>query len=413
MNSPESLTPEGGGHVKFCSVIEKEDFPRVPNVGQPQVVLVGGFLGAGKTTLIGELARWLEASGRACGVVTNDQAGGLVDTSSMRKGNGQRLVSEVAGGCFCCKLEELVDRLGRIKEELELAGGAGKASGLQTRSPQAAPVIIAEPVGSCTDLMATVVLPLERTFAVEYAISPLSVVLDGRRALASLGGKRLPGVFSKDVGYIYRKQIEEAEILVVNKRDVMSEEDLADLEIRIGRDYPGKEVFTMSARTGEGVEAWMNRILVGRAAPKKLMEVDYARYADGEACLGWLNAEGLVAVPGGTDADRWLMERAKEVADRLAAEGLEVAHFKMALRDEEGRMGTVNQVVSGLEPDISRPFGGGFSRATLTVNLRAEGDPDLLKGVIETVFTGQVVGVMELAAFRPGEPRPTARVLAV
>lgn len=51
-------------------------------------------------------------------------------------------------------------------------------------------MIVAEPVGSCTDLMATVVLPLERIYDQPFALSPLSVVLDARRAPASLGGKK-------------------------------------------------------------------------------------------------------------------------------------------------------------------------------------------------------------------------------
>ena len=47
-------------------------------------VMVGGFLGAGKTTTIGRLARHYQERGQRVGVVTNDQAADLVDTSSLR-----------------------------------------------------------------------------------------------------------------------------------------------------------------------------------------------------------------------------------------------------------------------------------------------------------------------------------------
>ncbi len=47
-------------------------------------LLIGGFLGAGKTTLIGELTRKLEGEGRKVALITNDQGQGLMDTASAR-----------------------------------------------------------------------------------------------------------------------------------------------------------------------------------------------------------------------------------------------------------------------------------------------------------------------------------------
>src|SRR5947209_20032384 len=104
-------------------------------------VMVGGFLGAGKTTTIGRLARHYPGRGQRVGVVTNDQAAGLVDTSSLRSQGFA--VEEVAGACFCCRFDDLVARVASLE---------------QAQRPD---VILAEPVGSCTDLVATVVRPLE------------------------------------------------------------------------------------------------------------------------------------------------------------------------------------------------------------------------------------------------------------
>ncbi len=71
------------------------------------MLLIGGFLGAGKTSLIGSLVKHLQGQGLRCAVVSNDQAGGLVDSASARL-SGAEQVAEVSGACFCCKLEELV-----------------------------------------------------------------------------------------------------------------------------------------------------------------------------------------------------------------------------------------------------------------------------------------------------------------
>src|SRR5262249_27717494 len=76
-------------------------------------VMVGGFLGAGKTTTIVRLARHYRAQGKRVGVVTNDQAHDLVDTNALR---AQGLaVEEVPGACFCCRFDDLVGRVGALQ----------------------------------------------------------------------------------------------------------------------------------------------------------------------------------------------------------------------------------------------------------------------------------------------------------
>ncbi|MEL6110098.1 MAG: GTP-binding protein, partial [Planctomycetota bacterium] len=67
--------------------------------------LLGGFLGAGKTTLIGQIAKRYQAAGKSVGIVTNDQAADLVDTQNLRSQGFS--VGEVAGACFCCSFDDL------------------------------------------------------------------------------------------------------------------------------------------------------------------------------------------------------------------------------------------------------------------------------------------------------------------
>jgi G3E family GTPase len=112
----------------------------------PSVVFacVGGFLGAGKTLAIVAAARALRGRGLSVGVVANDQGHDLVDTAVFR-GQGLPAV-EIAGGCFCCRFDELL----------------GAADRLLGESP--VDVLLAEAVGSCTDLVATVYRPLRRFF---------------------------------------------------------------------------------------------------------------------------------------------------------------------------------------------------------------------------------------------------------
>ena len=51
---------------------------------KPVYIMIGGFLGAGKTTTIARLARHFVAQGKRIGIVTNDQTDDLVDTQTLR-----------------------------------------------------------------------------------------------------------------------------------------------------------------------------------------------------------------------------------------------------------------------------------------------------------------------------------------
>src|SRR5881398_3379699 len=115
--------------------------------------MIGGFLGAGKTTAILQLARRLSSKNVRVGLITNDQSSGLVDTT-MLQSHGFA-TEEITGGCFCCRFNSLVD--------------AANSLTAATR-PE---IFIAEPVGSCTDLVATVTYPLRRIYGDDFFIAPL------------------------------------------------------------------------------------------------------------------------------------------------------------------------------------------------------------------------------------------------
>src|SRR5687767_2192980 len=158
-------------------------------------VMLGGFLGAGKTTLISRLARHYQSRGLRVGIVTNDQAADLVDTNALR---GQGLaVEEVAGACFCCHFADLI------------------AKAEQLRKSAVPDVILAEPVGSCTDLVATVVQPLKHLYPERFRVGPYSVILKPSHGRRILRGEDGAG-FSPKAAYIFRNHREEAAAIFLN-----------------------------------------------------------------------------------------------------------------------------------------------------------------------------------------------------
>ncbi len=70
------------------------------NAGTARYFMIGGFLGAGKTTAVAALAQRLVRDGLRVGLITNDQGSELVDTAMLRARGFA--TEEIAGGCFCC-----------------------------------------------------------------------------------------------------------------------------------------------------------------------------------------------------------------------------------------------------------------------------------------------------------------------
>ena len=363
-------------------------------------IMIGGFLGAGKTTAVARLATHLTSQGLRVGLITNDQGSELVDTATLRaKGFA---TEEIPGGCFCCRFNSLVQAAQKLTEE-------------------AAPdVFIAEPVGSCTDLVATVTYPLRRMYGNAFTVAPLSVLVDPVRALR-IFGLEPGGNFSEKVLYIYRKQLEEADLIVINKCDLIDDARRNKLREQLTEKFPEATLLEISAREGEGLESWFGLLAKTEQSSRHVMSVDYETYAEGEALLGWLNATVRARSDTGFDGNQLLRRLSHHLQTDLQREGGEIAHLKMTLSADDGLGDTavINLVRNDYLPELSQEMSDALASGELIINLRAEIAPEHLaaaleKGLTETRVEFPAIDLLleHREHFRPGKPTPTHRVTA-
>lgn len=360
--------------------------------------MIGGFLGAGKTTTLAKLAKHYISQGQRVCLVTNDQAFDLVDTLALRVQGFD--VGEVAGACFCCKFADLVDTINHLANE---------------RLPD---VVITEPVGSCTDLVATVIEPLRRLHGDRFVIAPLAVLCKPSHGLKILGPDKQRSGFSPQAEYIFLKQIEEAHVVIVNKIDRLTDPQRRDLmDVLRGR-FPKKELLAMSAKTGEGLLELAELLSQTHDGDTQFMDVDYDTYAAGEAELGWLNATfDIVGIAApGVSLDEAVLTLMESLRRELASMQLEPAHLKTLVQDAKGRAAMANLVssTSGVDLSMSSPV---TSQAfEFTVNARAAGAPDELLTATEIAIHAFCQRYQcqhtqrRTQHFRPGRPEPTHRV---
>lgn len=357
-------------------------------------VMVGGFLGAGKTTTLARLARMYQARGNRVGVVTNDQAHDLVDTNTFR---GQGFATqEVPGACFCCRFEDLVDRVGSLE------------------ASERPDVILAEPVGSCTDLVATVVQPLKDLYGGRFAVAPYAVLFKPSHGMRILRDQPAGG-FSPKAAYIFKKQLEEADAILINRIDEFDPPRLDELTRLLGEKYPGVPVLRVSAITGQGFDALAELLDQDGGFGRKILDIDYDTYAEGEAELGWLNASVRLKAEKPFDLDALLTAILRQLAGVCRAHGGEVAHLKLIGMDDAGAFGVGNVVSSDTEPKLSLASGLKPREADLIVNARVAMDPAVLEAEVRRVVAEECGKAGVAAEFRtsqslrPGRPVPTHR----
>jgi Ni2+-binding GTPase involved in maturation of urease and hydrogenase len=336
---------------------------------RPWIVPVGGFLGAGKTTLILAAARVLQERGVKTAAILNDQGRELVDTAYVQSQN--LAAGQVAGACFCCRFSELITAM----------------ENMRALSPK---FILIEPVGSCTDLAATVLRPLKQDFLDEYRLAPLTVLVD-------------PAEASRNPGFLFENQVAEADISAFNKCDLHSEFPLLNhLEVR-----------HLSARTGQGVNEWLDEVLSGTiSAGTRMLDIDYEEYARAEAALGWLNWSGCLELERPLSPAELIGPFIGDLQKALGGVGAEVAHLKMF----DQTVGSyLKAAVTNNEddPSVEGDLAASPEREhNLRVNLRAVFTAEEMEGL----FRGELAKVRgtrkdeSFECFSPAAPKPERRI---
>jgi len=181
--------------------------------------------------------------------------------------------------------------------------------------------------------------------------------------------------------------------------------------------FPKSEVLACSARYGTGLEAWFDRVTGSELRGGEAMELDYETYAEGEACLGWLNCTVAVSAMEPIEGEILLEHLAAIIQHRLNSNDREIAHLKITLspNDDSGEVAVINVVRNDHVPELSQRLSDPLQSGQLVLNLRAEAPPEELHRAVtealERYSTEGVVLTMDhLEHFRPAKPVPTHRM---
>jgi CobW/HypB/UreG, nucleotide-binding domain len=350
------------------------------NTGTPQhkpwIAIVGGFLGAGKTTLILAAAKELERRGIRSAVILNDQGNELVDTGYTTQSGMQS--GEVTGGCFCCKLSDLLRVMGEL-------------------SAYQPDVIFAEPVGSCTDISATILHPLLE-HRDEFRLAPFTVLIDPERARMLLADDADP-----DLSFLFNKQLQEADLVCCTKSDLYP--DCPQISAQ-----PVRQV---SARTGQGIAAWLDEIFSGTVrVGREILDIDYEQYARAEAALVWMNLQVTIE-PNVPCSPALILGPLLDHLDReFTANHVSIVHLKAIIDSSTGFLKAA-MCANGQEPAVEGALDASpASQHELLLNLRAVGSAQQVREIVEKELQnvdGKLTG-LHIDCFHPAAPKPERRM---
>ncbi|KAB1192932.1 GTP-binding protein [Haloferax sp. MBLA0076] len=196
------------------------------------VTVLGGSLGAGKTTLLNHLLT--NAGDHDIAVLVNDMGSVNVDAelvaeeSELTVGGG---VTELSNGCICCELQDdLETAVVRLAQERSFDHLVVEASGVSRPGPVAR-------------------LFVTSRAAARYDVAGLVTVVDARLFADTFVGGDPERTVAEDsdgsvepLSDLLVEQVESADLVVLNKRDLVSDDEVADVRDVISALRPSVDI---------------------------------------------------------------------------------------------------------------------------------------------------------------------------
>ncbi len=204
------------------------------------VTVLSGFLGAGKTTLLNQVLNNRE--GRRVAVIVNDMSEVNIDAALVERGGAElsrtdeKLV-EMSNGCICCTLrDDLLAEVSRLASEGRFDYLLIESTGISEPIPVAQTFTFEDENGVSLSQVAR----LDTMVTVVDAAS----FLRDYRAAEALGdrGESLGEDDHRTVTDLLVDQVEFADVIVLNKLDLVDEQQAREVEAIIKALNPGAQI---------------------------------------------------------------------------------------------------------------------------------------------------------------------------
>lgn len=295
-----------------------------------EVIVVGGFLGSGKTTTIINMGKYLAEKGKKVAIVVNEIGEIGIDGDIIKKFGFD--TKEITGGCICCSL-----KVG-LRTTISLLAKEYKPD-----------IVMIEPTGIAFPQVIKTEVEL-MNLGENVRVAPLVTLIDGSRFKYLM----------KEVKEFAMRQIIDAEILGINKVDLIEPIRLPIIEASVQQLNPKARVVLLSGKAiEEKFENFMQMVLPDikevqeepqatvteeKSRPYEVQESQNSIEASGVSSYSAefvINSGGNLSTEAARELTTELMNEIKEKVKKLNPEF--VGHIKLFL---DNGMETVKQSVT-------------------------------------------------------------------
>ena len=318
-----------------------------------------GFLGSGKTTTMMALTKYHTAHRGKAAMISNDLGHGvsLADDRFARLSGCS--ASQITDDCICYVNEQLADRLNAYYDE-----------GFE--------LVVSDIPGFGVGALEHVYHGLAEKFPGQFELAPFTVLVEPKTVELLRCGQ------GGDLEYLYNTQLVEADLIVLNKCDLLDgAQRKADI-CWLKEHYPEAAVLPVCARNGEGLEALSQALTQGQASMRR-PDIGYGgaafRHAMGKISEFYIQYRAVVCCKD-FDGNAYLLDTARAVQGKIRQAGQRIPHLKLLAWEPEGDFGKVDLIGTEREIEVTRRFERPCTDIAVLLNASAACPVDTLEEIL-------------------------------
>ncbi len=315
-----------------------------------------GFLGSGKTSTMMALVQYYTAHHGKAAMISNDLGEGVTLADHRLAALSGVRSSEITDECICFCHDVLTTRLNAFYDD-------------------GCDLVISDIPGFGVGALEHVYHGLGEAYPGQFELAPFTVLIEPRnvkRLQDARCGNRDDTGYNEAV-FILRAQLREADLIVLNKCDLLTAEETASYKHWLSNAFPQAAVLAISARTGSGLEE-LSAALKQGVASMRHPDIDYddENLQNAMDCLTeyYLQYHAEVCCSS-FDGTGYLADIARMVQTDLAAGGFEVPHLKLLAWSPEGDFGKVDLLGVDRPVEITRRFRSPCTGIAVVLNANA------------------------------------------
>lgn len=328
-------------------------------------MITSGFLGAGKTTSMIAFGNVIDKRYGKAAILVNDLgADNIVDANFTA--TTDILTTQISGDCICYQHENLVDKLNQL-----INGGAT--------------VIMSDIPGCGIGALEHVYVQLEERRPGEFDLMPFTCIVDPER-LRMLMPEEEQINLPAEMRFLLEAQMAEADLIVLNKIDLISAEERKKRMAFIKATFPDTPVFAMSALTGEGVDEVVDYLMTHKAAAV-YREIGYGSEAfiAAENLLSWYNRRVFFEEKNDKNIDfnEVVGDLFKQIRKGLKVNHDNVPHLKAFAAGKGDDFVKASLIGVDYDVEYDQRLTQPYSAISLIINARAVADSHVMADIVE------------------------------